>query len=126
MADIFRLHIKAELISADGTPPKTYDLFRTVDESAMYRIELAAGATDQSLVLTGTGGIETYQCLLVIVDRACTIRPGGGSTTTFTITGTPQDPAAFLLWRTSQNVTPTISNNDLSNITNVVVVAGGT
>lgn len=126
MAAIHRLKIESDLLKTGAiSPPLLEELFRTLDESVSYTLEVAGSTSATSLPGFGSGAaqIETIQTLLVLSDQSVTLNINGANISMVVSTG--HRYAAVLLFGVSTTTVPTIANSGASTA-NVIVLGGGT
>lgn len=131
MASIHRLKLDSDILRSGSISPELIEeLFRTVDESVSYEIEVADGVSAADLPGFGTAAtaIATIQTFLLITDRTITLGWNGASGTNANnslVVGTGQRRAIFLAYGVSTTTVPTVSNSS-GGIAILQVVAGGT
>ena len=126
MAAINRLKIESDLLKTGAVSPLLLEeLFRTVDESISYTIEVNGGTAATSLPGFGSGAaqIETIQTLLVLSDQNVTLNINAANISM--VVGTGNRYAAVILFGISTTTVPTIANSGTSTA-NLIVLGGGT
>lgn len=126
MAAIHRLKIESDILKTGAVSPLLLEeLFRTVDESISFTIEVAGSTAATSLPGFGSGAaqIETIQTLLVLSDQSVTLNINGANISMVVSTGNRY--AAVLLFGISTTTVPTIANSG-SSTANIIVLGGGT
>ena len=126
MAAIHRLKIESDLLKSNAVSPTLLEeLFRTVDESISYELEIADGTAATNLPGFGTGAaqIETIQTFILITNINVTL--SWNSANTNLIVGSGQRFAFFIAYGVSTTTVPTIANSSGS-LATVQVIAGGT
>ena len=101
------------------------ELFRTVDESISYDLEVGSGVTAASLPGFGTGAaaIETIQTFIVVTDTSITINWNGANTNL--VVGSGQRRAGIIAFGVSTTTVPTVTNSGSTTAT-IQIMAGGT
>ena len=126
MASIHQLNLETLLLKANAlSPTLLYELFRTVDESISYELEIAGSTSATSLPGFGSSAaqIETIQTFVLITDTSITLNWNGANTSL--VVGTSQRNAVFMAYGVSTTTVPTIANSG-STTALVQVLAGGT
>ena len=126
MAAIHHLKIASDLIKSGAISPELLeDLFRTVDESVSYELEVADGVTAASLpgVGSGSAAIETIQTFIFVTDTTMVLNWNGANTSLVVATGNRK--AVFMAYGISTTTVPTVTNSSGSTAT-ITVLAGGT
>lgn len=126
MAAIHRLKIDSNLLKTNAVSPDLIEeLFRTVDESIAYEVEVAGGVTAASLPGLGTAdaAIATIQTFVLITDTSITLNWNGANTSL--VVGSGQRRAVFIAYGVSTTTVPTVTNSGTATAT-VQVMAGGT
>lgn len=126
MPAIHRLKIESDILKTGAVSPLLLEeLFRTVDESVAYELEVAGSTSATSLPGFGSGAaqIETIQTFLLVTDTSVTLSWNGANTSLVVNTG--QRRAVFIAHGVSTTTVPTIANSGSSTAT-IQVMAGGT
>lgn len=126
MASIHHLEIVSDLIRSGLICPElTRDLFRTVDESISYEIDVASGVTDADLPGFGSGDtqITTIQTFVLFTDTTLVLNWNGADSSLVVASGDAW--AAFIVYGVSTTTVPHVTNSQAGTAT-VVVMAGGT
>lgn len=126
MAAIHHMKIASDLIKSGVISPELLeDLFRTVDESVSYELEVGDGVTAAALPGFGTGSaaIQTIQTFIFTTDVNVTLNWNGANTSMVVATGDRR--AVFMAFGVSTTTVPTITNSSGSTAT-ITVLAGGT
>ena len=126
MAAIHRLKIESDILKTGAVSPLLLEeLFRTVDESISYELEVAASTAATSLPGFGSGAaqIETIQSFILVTDTSVTL--SWNSANTSLVVGTGQRRAVFIAYGVSTTTVPTIANSGSTTAT-IQIVAGGT
>ena len=126
MAAIHHLKIASDLIKSGAISPELLeDLFRTVDESVSYELEVADGVTAASLPGFGSGSaaIETIQTFIFVTNTTMVLNWNGANTSMVVATGDRK--AVFMAYGVSTTTVPTVTNSSGSTAT-ITVLAGGT
>ena len=126
MAAIHHLKIASDFIKATGAGEQLLEaLFRSVDESLSYELEVASGVTAASLPGFGSGdaAIATIQTFVFTTDTTVTLNWNGANNSLVVATGNRF--AVFMVWGVSTTTVPTITNAG-STTANIRVLAGGT
>ena len=126
MAAIHRLKINSDLLKTGAVSPELREeLFRTVDESISYQIEVGSGVTDTNLPGLGSAdaAIATIQTLIVFSDTSVTLNVNGADISMVVATGNRY--AGVILFGVSTATVPHITNSGSTTAT-LIVVAGGT
>ena len=126
MAPIHKLEIETSLLRTGALSPAVIEeLFRTVDESISYELEVGSGVTDTNLPGFGSGDtqIATIETFILISDTTVVLNWNGADTTLSV--GTSQRRAVFMAYGVSTSTVPHITNSG-STMAIVTVVAGGT
>lgn len=126
MASIHQLNLETLLLKANAlSPTLLYELFRNVDESISYELEIAGSTSATSLPGFGSGAaqIETIQTFVLITDTSVTLNWNAANTSL--VVGTSERNAVFMAYGVSTTTVPTISNSG-STTALVQVLAGGT
>lgn len=126
MAAIHRLKLNSDLLKTNAVSPELVEeLFRTVDESVSYTIEVASGVTDTNLPGFGSGSaqIETIQTFILISDTTVVLNWNSADTTLSV--GTGNRYAVFIAYGVSTTTVPHITNSTTGTAT-IAVMAGGT
>ena len=123
-AAIHHCKIASDLIKSGAISPELLeDLFRTVDESISYELEVGDGVTAASLPGFGSGSaaIETIQTFIFMTDTTVTLNWNGANTSMVVATGDRK--AIFMAYGVSTTTVPTITNS--SGATAMITVLGG-
>lgn len=126
MAAIHKLEIETSLLRTGALSPAVVEeLFRTVDESISYELEVGSGVTDTNLPGFGSGDtqITTIQSFILISDTTVVLNWNGADTTLSV--GTSERRAVFMAYGCSTSTVPHISNST-SGTAIIQVIAGGT
>ena len=126
MAAIHKLEIETSLLRTGALSPAVIEeLFRTVDESISYELEVGSGVTDTNLPGFGSGDtqITTIQTFILITDTTVVLNWNGADTTLSV--GTSERRAIFIAYGVSTSTVPHLTNSG-STTAIVTVVAGGT
>ena len=126
MAAIHHLKIASDLIKSGAISPELLeDLFRTVDESVSYELEVGDGVSAASLPGFGSGSaaIETIQTFIFVTDTTMVLNWNGANTSMVVATGDRK--AVFMAYGVSTTTVPTVTNSSGSTAT-ITVLAGGT
>ena len=126
MAAIHHLKVTSDFIKSGLPGVKLLEeLFRTVDESVGYELEVASGVTAASLPGFGTGdaAIATIQTFLFLTDTTVTLNWNGANSSLVVASG--DRFAVFMVWGVSTITVPTITNSGTTTA-NIRVLAGGT
>ena len=126
MAAIHRLKIESDILKTGAVSPLLLEeLFRTVDESISYELEVAGSTAATSLPGFGSGAaqIETIQSFICVSDTSVTLNWNGANTSM--VVGTGQRRAVFIAYGVSTTTVPTIANSGSTTAT-IQIVAGGT
>lgn len=126
MAAIHRLKIDSDILKTGAVSPELVEeLFRTVDESISYEIEVAGSTAATSLPGFGSGAtqIETIQSFVCVSDVSVTLGWNGANTSL--VVGAGQRRAVFIAYGVSTTTVPTIANSGSSTAT-LQIMAGGT
>ena len=126
MAAICNLQIQSKLIKSGAISPELLeDLFRTVNESVSYEVEVANGITAASLPGFGTGAaaIETIQVFIFMTDTNITLNWNGANTSLVVAAGNRK--AVFMAYGVSTTTVPTVTNSSGLTAT-ITILAGGT
>lgn len=130
MAAIHRLKIDSDILKTGAVSPELVEeLFRTVDESISYEIEVAGGTAATTLPGIGTGAtqIQTIQSFVLITDTSVTL--GWNSANTSLVVASGNRRAVFvaygITYDTSSLTAPTIANSGTATAT-IQVMLGGT
>ena len=126
MAAIHRLKIESDILKTGAVSPLLLEeLFRTVDESLAYELEIAGSTAATSLPGIGSGAaqIETIQSFILVTDANITL--GWNSANTSMVVGTGQRRAVFIAYGVSSTTVPTVANSGSSTAT-IQVMIGGT
>ena len=126
MAAIHKLEIETSLLRTGALSPAVIEeLFRTVDESISYELEVGSGVTDTNLPGFGSGDtqIATIETFILISDTTVVLNWNGADTTLSV--GTSQRKAIFMAYGCSTTTVPHITNSGSTTAT-IEVVAGGT
>lgn len=126
MAAIHQINLETLLLKANAlSPTLLYELFRTVDESISYELEIASGTGATTLPGFGSGAaqIETIQTFVLITDTSVTLNWNAANTSL--VVGASQRNAVFMAYGVSTTTAPTIANSG-STTALVQVIAGGT
>ena len=126
MAAIHRLKIESDILKTGAVSPLLLEeLFRTVDESLAYELEVAGSTSATSLPGIGSGAaqIETIQSFICVSDTSVTLNWNGANTSM--VVGTGQRRAVFIAYGVSTTTVPTIANSGSTTAT-IQIVAGGT
>ena len=126
MAAIHRLKIESDILKTGAVSPLLLEeLFRTVDESLAYELEVAGSTAATSLPGIGSGAaqIETVQTFILITDTSVTL--GWNSANTSLTVTTGQRRAVFIAYGVSTTTVPTIANSGSTTAT-IQVMIGGT
>ena len=101
------------------------ELFRTVDESISYDLEVGAGVTAASLPGFGSGAaaIATIQTFILVTDTSITINWNGANTDL--VVGSGQRRAGIIAYGVSTTTVPTVTNSGSTTAT-IQIMAGGT
>ena len=125
-AAIHRLKFESDLLKTGAiSPPLLEELFRTVDESVSYSLEVASGVTDTDLPGFGSGNaaIATIQSLVVLSDKNVVLNVNGADISMIVSTG--HRYACVILWGISTTTVPHITNSGTDTAT-LIVLGGGT
>ena len=126
MAAIHQLEISSKLIKSGAISPELLeDIFRTVNESVSYEVEVADGITAASLPGFGSGAaaIATIQTFIFMTDTKVTLNWNGANTSLVVAAGNRK--AVFMAYGVSTTTVPTVTNS--SGQTAIIsVLAGGT
>ena len=125
-AAIHHLKITSDLLKSGAISPSMLEeLFRTVDESISYDLEVGSGVTAASLPGFGTGAaaIETIQTFILVTDTSITLNWNGANTSL--VVGSGQRRAVFMAYGVSSTIVPTVTNSGSTTAT-LQVMAGGT
>ena len=126
MAAIHKLEISSKLIKSGAISPELLeDIFRTVNESVSYEVEVADGITAASLPGFGSGAaaIATIQTFIFMTDTNVTLNWNGANTSLVVAAGNRK--AVFMAYGVSTTTVPTVTNS--SGQTAIIsVLAGGT
>ena len=126
MAAIHRLKIESDLLKSNAVSPTLLEeLFRTVDESISYELEIADGTAATNLPGFGTGAaqIETVQAFILMTNVNVTLNWNAANTSLVVASGNRF--AIFIAYGVSTTTIPTIANSSGS-LATIQVVAGGT
>ena len=126
MAAIHRLKIESDILKTGAVSPLLLEeLFRTVDESISYELEIAGGTAATSLPGIGSGAaqIETIQSFILVTDTSVTLAWNGANTSLVVSSG--QRRAVFIAYGVSSTTVPTIANSGSTTAT-IQVAIGGT
>lgn len=126
MAAIHRLKIDSDILKTGAVSPALVEeLFRTVDESIAYELEVAGGTAATSLPGIGSGAaqIETIQTFILVTDTSVTLSWNAANTSLTVATG--QRRAVFIAYGVSTTTVPTIANSG-STTAIIQVMVGGT
>jgi len=126
VAAIHRLKIDSDLLKTGAVSPQLLEeLFRNVDESISYTLEVASGVTDVDLPGFGSGSaaIATIQTLIVISDTSVVLNVNGADISMVVATGNRY--AVVILWGISTTTVPHITNSGTATAT-LIVMGGGT
>lgn len=126
MPAIHRFKIDSDLLRTNAVSPELIEeLFRTVDESISYEIEVADGVAATSLPGFGAGAaqIETIQTFILITNVNVTLNWNAANTSLVVAAGNRF--AVFVAYGVSTTTVPTIANSSGS-LATVQVLAGGT
>ena len=126
MAAIHRLKIESDILKTGAVSPLLLEeLFRTVDESLAYELEIAGGTAATSLPGIGSGAaqIETIQSFILVTDTSVTLAWNGANTSLVVSSG--QRRAVFIAYGVSSTTVPTIANSGSTTAT-IQVAIGGT
>src|SRR3990167_3910783 len=126
MAAIHKREIETSLLRTGALSPAVIEeLFRTVDESISYELEVGSGVTDTNLPGFGSGDtqIGTIETFILISDTTVVLNWNGADTTLSV--GTSQRRAVFMAYGVSTSTLPHLTNSG-STTAIVQVIAGGT
>lgn len=126
MAAIHHIKVASDLIRSGAVSPELLeDLFRTIDESVSYELEVGDGVTAAALPGFGAGAaaIETIQTFIFVTNTNITLNWNGANTSLVVATGNRR--AVFMAYGVSTTTVPTVTNS--SGLTATInVLAGGT
>ncbi len=126
MASIHHLKITSDLIKSSLiSPDLIQELFRNVDESISYEIDVAASVTDANLPGFGSGDtdITTIQTFILITDTTIVLNWNAADTSMVVASG--DRFAVFIAYGVSTTTVPHVTNSG-STVASVTVMAGGT
>ena len=126
MSAVHHLKTTSDFIKSTGAGAQLVEeLFRTVDESVSYELEVASGVTAAQLPGFGSGdaAIGTIQTFLFTTDTTVVLNWNGANNSLVVATG--DRFAVFMVWGVSTTTVPTITNSG-STTANIRVLAGGT
>ena len=120
------MKIASDLIRSGAISPALLeDLFRTVDESVSYELEVGDGVTAASLPGFGSGdaAIATIQTFIFTTDTNITLNWNGANSSLVVAAGNRR--AVFMVYGVSTTTVPTVTNSSGLTAT-ISVLAGGT
>ena len=126
MAAIHQLSLSSKLIKAGAISPVLLEeLFRDVDESISYELDVAASVTDANLPGFGSGDtdITTIQTFILVTDTTIVLNWNGADTSM--VVGSGQRRAVFLVYGVSTTTVPHVSNSGATTA-KIQVLSGGT
>ena len=125
-AAIHHLKVASDLIKSGVISPELLeDLFRTVDESVNYELEVADGVTAAALPGFGSAdtAIATIQTFILTTNVNLTLNWNGANTSLVVASGDRK--AIFMTYGVTTTTVPTVTNSSGSTAT-ITVLAGGT
>ena len=126
MAALHQINLSNNLIRSGAISPMlVQELFRSVDESVSYELEVGDGVTAAALPGFGSGdtAIATIQTFVLITDRNITLSWNGANTSIVVASGDRY--AIFIAYGVSTTTVPTFTNSSGWTAT-IQVMGGGT